>query len=72
MKPAFLFDGRNIVNVKQAQTIGFHVEKIGRQSSHGKIGVPSAATAAAAKVTAAVANGNASNGVISGSSNGSL
>ena len=69
MKPAFLFDGRNIVNVKQAQTIGFHVEKIGRQSSHGKIGVPSAA--AAAKVTAAVANGNA-NGVISGSSNGSL
>ncbi|XP_017493009.1 PREDICTED: UDP-glucose 6-dehydrogenase-like [Rhagoletis zephyria] len=69
MKPAFLFDGRNIVNVKQAQTIGFHVEKIGRQSSHGKIGVPSAA--AAAKVTAAVANGNA-NGVISSSSNGSL
>ena len=39
MKPAFLFDGRNIVDVQEAQNIGFHVEKIGRQSSHGKIAI---------------------------------
>lgn len=38
MKPAFLFDGRNVVDVEVAQAIGFHVEKIGRQSSHAKIG----------------------------------
>lgn len=38
MKPAFIFDGRNLVNVKQLEMIGFHVEKIGRQSNRRKIG----------------------------------
>lgn len=37
MKPAFVFDGRNIVDVDKLQQIGFHVEKIGRQSSHQNI-----------------------------------
>ncbi|KAH7644662.1 hypothetical protein DERF_010194 [Dermatophagoides farinae] len=38
MKPAFIFDGRNLINVRQLEMIGFHVEKIGRQSNHKKIG----------------------------------
>lgn len=37
IKPAFVFDGRNVVDVERLQKIGFHVEKIGRQSSHQKI-----------------------------------
>lgn len=38
MKPAFIFDGRNMINIKQLEMIGFHVEKIGRQFNHRKIG----------------------------------
>jgi len=33
LKPAFVFDGRNIVNVEELQSIGFHVETIGRRTS---------------------------------------
>ncbi|KAI2802101.1 hypothetical protein BLOT_010293 [Blomia tropicalis] len=36
-KPAFLFDGRNIVDVDHLQSIGYNVEKIGRRSSHAQI-----------------------------------
>ena len=28
-KPAFIFDGRKVLNVEQLQSIGFHVEAIG-------------------------------------------
>lgn len=37
MKPAFVFDGRNIVTPTLLEKIGFHVEKIGRHSSQTKI-----------------------------------
>jgi UDPglucose 6-dehydrogenase len=30
MKPAFLFDGRNIVNLDELKTIGFRVSGIGK------------------------------------------
>ncbi|CAG2182663.1 unnamed protein product, partial [Oppiella nova] len=33
LKPAFVFDGRKIVNVEELQSIGFHVETIGRRTS---------------------------------------
>jgi UDPglucose 6-dehydrogenase len=33
LKPAFVFDGRKIVNVEKLQEIGFHVEAIGRRTS---------------------------------------
>lgn len=36
-KPAFVFDGRNIVNVTKLQNIGFHVETIGRQLNAPKL-----------------------------------
>ncbi|EFC49865.1 predicted protein [Naegleria gruberi] len=33
-KPAYLFDGRNILNRKDLETIGFDVYQIGKQESH--------------------------------------
>lgn len=33
LKPAFVFDGRKIVNVDELQSVGFHVETIGRRTS---------------------------------------
>lgn len=33
LKPAFVFDGRRIVDVEQLQSIGFYVETIGKRTS---------------------------------------
>lgn len=33
LKPAFVFDGRKILDVKLLQSIGFHVETIGKRTS---------------------------------------
>lgn len=33
LKPAFIFDGRKILNVSELQSIGFHVETIGSRTS---------------------------------------
>ncbi|XP_054164053.1 UDP-glucose 6-dehydrogenase-like [Oppia nitens] len=33
LKPAFVFDGRKMVNIEELQSIGFHVETIGRKTS---------------------------------------
>lgn len=39
MKPAYIFDGRKLLNHEALQQIGFHVQTIGKKLNRGSVGM---------------------------------